>query len=62
MKTTGRRATDRIVMVSCNSSTAARDVALFSELGYVVQKIQAVDMFPRTSHVECVVLMSQAKE
>ena len=62
IKTTVRMAPDRIVMVSCNSSTAARDVALFSELGYVVQKIQAVDMFPRTSHVECVVLMSQAKE
>lgn len=58
IKTTVRMAPDRIVMVSCNSSTAARDIALFSELGYVVQKIQAVDMFPRTSHVETCVLLS----
>lgn len=58
IKTTVRMAPDRIVMVSCNSSTAARDVALFSELGYVVQKIQAVDMFPRTNHVETCVLLS----
>ncbi len=49
---------DRIVMVSCNPSTAARDAALFTERGYIVEKVRAVDLFPGTSHVECVVLMS----
>ncbi|HWP50924.1 MAG TPA: 23S rRNA (uracil(1939)-C(5))-methyltransferase RlmD [Clostridia bacterium] len=62
VKTIARMAPKRIVMVSCNSSTAARDVALFGELGYVPQRIQAVDMFPRTAHVETVVLMSRVKD
>lgn len=59
IKTAARMAPDRIVMVSCNSATAARDIALFGELGYTPQKIQAVDMFPRTAHVETVVLLSR---
>lgn len=49
----------RIVMISCNSATAARDCKQFAEMGYVVQKVQAVDMFPRTGHVECVALMTR---
>lgn len=55
-------APDRIVMISCNPATAARDCAELQEAGYTVQKVQAVDMFPRTCHVECVVLMSKVKE
>lgn len=62
IKTVVRMNPDRVVMVSCDSATAARDVALFCELGYHPQKIQAVDMFPRTNHVETVVLMSRVKE
>lgn len=50
---------ERIVMVSCNHATAARDCAVLSELGYKTEKVQAVDMFPRTTHVECVVLLSR---
>lgn len=50
---------DRIVMISCNYATASRDCYQFEKLGYEVQKIQPVDMFPCTSHVECVVLMSK---
>ncbi len=49
-------APDRIVMVSCNSATAARDAARLAEIGYVPIKMRAVDMFPRTGHVETVVL------
>ena len=49
-----------LVMVSCNPATAARDVRYLAEHGYVPQKAQAVDMFARTRHVECVVLMTKA--
>ena len=50
---------ERVVMVSCNSATAARDCALLSERGYTPSKLRALDMFPRTGHVECVVLLSR---
>ncbi|MFN3907890.1 MAG: 23S rRNA (uracil(1939)-C(5))-methyltransferase RlmD [Flavobacterium sp.] len=48
----------KIVYVSCNSATQARDLALLDEK-YEVQKIQPVDMFPQTYHVENVVLLTQ---
>ncbi len=47
----------RIVYVSCNTATQARDIALLSEL-YDVVKVQPVDMFPHTHHVENVALLS----
>ncbi|MGN1410932.1 MAG: 23S rRNA (uracil(1939)-C(5))-methyltransferase RlmD [Oscillospiraceae bacterium] len=50
---------DRIVMISCNHATASRDCSQFEKLGYKVQKVQPVDMFPCTSHVEIVVLLTQ---
>ena len=50
----------QIVYVSCDPATLARDVKLFSERGYFVNKAVPVDMFPRTAHVECVVLLSRA--
>lgn len=43
---------ERIVYVSCNPSTQARDAKMFSELGYQLLELQPVDMFPHTSHVE----------
>lgn len=52
---------ERIVMISCNPSTAARDCEILSSLGYGVRKIRAVDLFPGTEHVECVVLMSRVE-
>lgn len=48
---------DRVVYVSCNSSTLARDVKLFSEGGYEVRKARPVDMFPHSVHVETVALL-----
>jgi 23S rRNA (uracil1939-C5)-methyltransferase len=45
----------RIVYVSCNPATLARDLALFEKEGFEIREIQPVDMFPQTSHVECVV-------
>ena len=47
----------KIVYVSCNTATQARDIALLSEK-YNVVKVQAVDMFPHTHHIECVALLT----
>ncbi len=51
----------KIVMISCNPATAARDAKMLSDNGYSVDKVCGVDLFPRTGHVECVVLMSRQK-
>lgn len=48
----------RVVYVSCDPATLARDLKLFTEQDYSVKEITPVDMFPRTSHVETVALMS----
>ncbi len=53
---------DRIVMISCNPATAARDCAILEHLGYKCEKVQGVDLFSRTSHVESVVLMSRVEK
>ncbi len=52
---------DRIVYVSCDSATLARDVKVLGELGYEVKKIRGVDQFPMTCHVETVVLLSKGE-
>lgn len=52
-------APQRLVYVSCDPATLARDVKRMEEQGYVLQRAEAVDLFPRTAHVECVVLMSR---
>lgn len=49
----------RIVYVSCNSATLARDCALLEEMGYEAVRGRPVDLFPRTGHVESVVLLSK---
>ena len=46
---------ERIVYVSCDSATLARDLKCLCENGYELQKVRAVDMFPNTVHVETVV-------
>ncbi len=51
-------APEKIVYVSCNSATQARDLALMKEM-YRVAKVQPVDMFPQTHHVENVVLLEK---
>lgn len=50
----------KVVYVSCDPATLARDVRLLSQAGYQAQKAVAVDMFPRTAHVESVVLLERA--
>ena len=52
---------DRIVYVSCDPATLARDCAFLNEQGYSVQVVQPVDMFPQTMHVETVCLLSNRK-
>ncbi|MGR6835881.1 23S rRNA (uracil(1939)-C(5))-methyltransferase RlmD [Syntrophomonas erecta] len=52
----------RIIYVSCNPSTLARDLKVFTSMGYVITTVQPVDMFPQTHHVECVVLMSRVEK
>lgn len=57
MKSVCMLAPEKIVYVSCNPETLARDLTYFSSNGYKVKKIQPVDMFPHTNHVECVSLL-----
>jgi len=49
----------KITYISCNVATMARDIKLYQELGYELKKVQPVDLFPQTHHVEAVVLMSK---
>ena len=51
----------KIVYISCNPETQQRDLRFLTKRGYKVEKIQPVDMFPHTNHVETVVLLSHKK-
>lgn len=50
---------EKVVYVSCNPSTLARDLRIFEDGGYKTTKVQPVDMFPQTMHVECVALIER---
>ncbi len=52
-------APERIVYVSCNPATLARDIRVFNDCGYALRRAETVDMFPRTAHVETVALMER---
>ncbi len=54
LKTVAKTRPKRIVYVSCKPSTLARDLRILEDLGYKTQKVQPVDMFPRTHHIETV--------
>lgn len=51
----------KITYVSCNPATMARDIKLYQELGYDLKKVQPVDLFPHTHHIECVSLLEKRK-
>lgn len=53
---------DRIIYVSCNPSTLARDLKHLCENGYGIKEVQPVDMFPWSEHVETVVLITRVKD
>ena len=59
VETIAGMAPDRVVYVSCDPATLARDVGRFAALGYAAVKAVAVDMFPRTAHVETVCLLER---
>ena len=59
LKTVCEIAPERIVYVSCDPATLARDCARLITLGYTVQEVTPVDMFPRTAHVETVCLLTR---
>ena len=50
----------RIVYVSCNPATMARDIEILTHYGYELKEVQPVDMFPMTAHVEAVALLTRS--
>ena len=61
IESVARMAPKRVVYVSCNPETLARDLALLTKKGYRVESSTPVDMFPHSEHVETVVLLSHKK-
>ena len=59
LKATTQLAQKKIVYVSCNVVTQARDLKVLLDSGFAIERVTPVDMFPHTKHVECVVLMSR---
>lgn len=53
---------DRLIYISCKASSMTKDLKMFVDNGYRIEKIKCVDMFGRTYHVECVVLMSMVEK
>ena len=53
---------ERIIYVSCNPETLARDLKLLGTMGYFTEKVQPVDMFPQTYHIENVALVTRRKK
>ena len=54
-----KMAPQRVVYISCNPETLARDLQMIVKKGYTVKAIQPVDMFPHTNHIECACLLSK---
>lgn len=61
LETIVRMGPKKVVYVSCDSATLARDVKYLGEKGYEVKRVRCVDMFPQSGHVETVVLLSKGE-
>lgn len=59
---TNKFSPSRVIYVSCDPATLARDLKIFNESGYYVNKLVPVDLFPRTGHVETIVLLSKKNQ
>ena len=57
-----RMGPERVVYISCDPATLARDVKRFGALGYALVRAEAADLFPRTAHVETIALMTREKK
>ena len=62
LKATAQLAQKKIVYVSCNVVTQARDLKVLLDSGFAIERVTPVDMFPHTKHVETVVLLSRVKD
>ena len=62
LKATAQLAQKKIVYVSCNVVTQARDLKVLLDSGFTIERVTPVDMFPHTKHVECVCLMSRVNK
>ena len=60
LKATAQLAQKKIVYVSCNVVTQARDLKVLLDSGFAIERVTPVDMFPHTKHVECAVMLSRA--
>ena len=59
VKTVSEMQPDRVVYVSCDPATLARDLEILDKLGYKAEKVQPVDMFIASSHIECVTIINK---
>ena len=59
LRTAAAMEPSRIVYVSCNPATLARDLAILENMGYATREVQPADMFPQTFHVECVAVIER---
>lgn len=57
-----RLSPEKVVYISCNPETLARDLLYLSKNGYKVRRLQPVDMFPHTDHLECVALLTRVNK
>ncbi|MGM0124087.1 23S rRNA (uracil-5-)-methyltransferase RumA [Enterococcus sp. AZ194] len=62
IQSTAEMKPNKVVYISCNPATLARDLKLFKELGYKTEKIQPVDLFPQSYHTEAVALLVKEKK
>lgn len=61
MRSIGRLGTEKVVYISCSPKSLAEDLVWLKDYGYELIKVQPIDQFPHTTHVECVVLLERVR-